>query len=161
MQYLGNMSQAWVLNSFAARMIAALNYHEIQARKRDPDLEEEINRSVYWCFYLDRTLSSLLHRPPSLPEILGSPSDLVFHSTLFHMPLIRILVDMAQVQGDLSSVGKASDARQVLQNHTKLQERMDSIYSALQKVSPNTLICSHKLALTLVRCRRVGALRLS
>lgn len=161
MQFRGNMSQAWVMNSLAARMIAALNYHEIQARKCDPDLEEEINRSVYWCFYLDRTLSSLLHRPPSLPEILGSPSDLVIHSSLFHMPLIRILVDMAQVQGDLCSAGKASDTRQVLGNHTKLQERMDSIYSALQKVSFNTVVCAYPLALTLFRCRRVGPLPLS
>lgn len=159
MQYRGNMSQAWVMNSLAARMIAALNYHEIQARKCDPDHEEEINSSVYWCFYLDRSLSSLLHRPPSLPEILGSPSDLVLHRSLLHMPLIRILVDMAQVQGDLCSVGKASDTRQVLENHTKLQERMDSIYSVLQQVSFNTLTCSYKPALTLFRCRRVAALR--
>jgi len=161
MQLRGNMSQAWVINSLAARMIAALNYHEIRARKSDPDLEEEINRSVYWCFYLDRTLSSLLHRPPSLPEILGSPSELVPHSSLPHMLLIRVLVDMAQVQEDLCSVGKASDTRQVLENHTRIQERMDSIYSALQKVSFNTLMCSYKLALTLFRCRRVAALRLS
>lgn len=151
-----------MINSLAARMIAALNYHEIQAGKYDPDLEEEINRSVYWCFYLDRTLSSLLHRPPSLSEIRGSPSDLVLHSSLLHMPLIRILVDMAQVQGELCYLcrfGKESDTRKALENHTKLQERMDSIYSTLQQVSFNALMCSYKLALTLVRCRRVAALR--
>ncbi|OKO92618.1 hypothetical protein PENSUB_12603 [Penicillium subrubescens] len=32
MQYLGNMSQAWVLNSYAARLIAALNYHDVQSQ---------------------------------------------------------------------------------------------------------------------------------
>jgi hypothetical protein len=136
MQYLGNMSQAWVLNSYAARLIAALNYHNVQSRECDPDLEEEINSSVYWCFYLDRTLSSLLHRPPSLPELHSSASDLVcWNNSLPHMPLIRILVDLAQVQGDLSSSCKGSDTRHILENHSKLQERMSSIYSSLQSVS--------------------------
>ncbi|KAJ5379996.1 uncharacterized protein N7496_002424 [Penicillium cataractarum] len=133
MQYLGNMSQAWVLNSYAARLIAALNYHNAESRKSDPDLEEEINSSVYWCFYLDRTLSSLLHRPSSLPELHSSASDLVcWNNALPHMPIIRILVDLAQVQGNLLSCCQVSDTRQILDNHSKLQERMNSIYSSLQ-----------------------------
>lgn len=136
MQYLGNMSQAWVLNSYAARLIAGLNYHDTKTRNCDEDLEEEINNSVYWCFYLDRTLSSLLRRPPSLPELQGSASDLIcWNNSLPHMPLIRILVDLAEIQGDLSSSCKASDNRQILDNHSKLQERMNAIYSTLQSVS--------------------------
>lgn len=125
-----------MLNSYAARLIAALNYHDAQSRKSDPDLEEEINSSVYWCFYLDRTLSSLLHRPSSLPELHSSVSDLVcWNNSLPHMPIVRILVDLAQVQGDLLSCCQASDTRQILDNHSKLQERMNSIYSTLQSVS--------------------------
>lgn len=148
MQYLGNMSQAWVLNSYAARLIASLNYHKFQSRKCDPDLEEEINSSVYWCFYHDRTLSSLLHRPPSLPELSSLASDLVcWNNSLPHMPLIRILVDLAQVQGDLSSSCKASDTRQILDNHSKLQERMSSIYTSLQSVSAATFNLSHAFLL--------------
>jgi hypothetical protein len=58
-----------------------------------------------------------------------------WNNSLPHMPIIRILVDLAQVQGDLSSSCKASDTRQILDNHSKLQERMNSIYSSLQSVS--------------------------
>lgn len=125
-----------MLNSYAARLIAGLNYHDTKTRNCDQDLEEEINNSVYWCFYLDRTLSSLLRRPPSLSELQGSASDLIcWNNSLPHMPLIRILVDLAEIQGDLSSSCKASDNRQILDNHSKLQERMNAIYSTLQSVS--------------------------
>ncbi|CEO59928.1 hypothetical protein PMG11_04578 [Penicillium brasilianum] len=134
MQFLGNMSQAWVLSSYAARSIAALNYHDAQFRKGDPNFEEEeINSAVYWCFYLDRTLSSLLHRPSSLPELHSLASDLVCrNNSLPHMPMIRILVDLAQVQGDLSCGCKAADTRQILDYHSNLQERMTAIYATIQ-----------------------------
>jgi hypothetical protein len=149
MQFLGNMSQAWVLNSHAARLIAALNYHDAQFRKDDPNLEEEINSAVYWCFYLDRTLSSLLHRPSSLPELHSLASDLIcWNTSLPHMPMIRILVDLAQVQGDLSCGCKAADTRQILDHHSKLQEKMNSIYATIQSVSFCKAIQSHGVLLT-------------
>ncbi|KAF3388720.1 hypothetical protein F1880_004340 [Penicillium rolfsii] len=135
MLFLGNMSQAWVFNSYAARLIAALNYHDIQAQNRAPDLEEEINSSVYWCFYLDRTLSSLLRRPFSLPELHSPASDLMrWNDSVPHMQLVRVLVDLAQVQGDLSSGCKGPDTRHILDYHSKLQGRMDSIYSSFQSI---------------------------
>jgi hypothetical protein len=55
--------------------------------------------------------------------------------SLPHLPLIRILLELAQVQGDLLGCGKADNTRQILANHSKLQERMNVIKSNLQAVS--------------------------
>ncbi|KAI2795116.1 hypothetical protein POX_a01721 [Penicillium oxalicum] len=136
----GNMNQAWVLNSFAARLISALNYHDTRTQKSgmDPDRYEEINSSVYWCFYLDRTLSCLLHRTLSLPELDTSAGDRVAEDgPNAHMPLIRVLVDLAQIQGELLVCSKMSDTRQIISHHTRLQDNMAVIYSSLQS-SRNT-----------------------
>ncbi|OQE21471.1 hypothetical protein PENFLA_c014G03566 [Penicillium flavigenum] len=43
MQYLGNMSQSWILNSYAARLITALGYHEIHNPLGISSLDEEIH----------------------------------------------------------------------------------------------------------------------
>ncbi|KAJ5983496.1 transcriptional regulator family: Fungal Specific TF [Penicillium waksmanii] len=133
MQYTGNMSQAWIMNSYAARQIVALKYHETRSPVSRSDPNEDIQSSLYWCYYLDRTLSALLLRPLSLPEPLISPADLIVpNKSQPHLPLIRILMELAQVQGDLLSCGKADSTRQILANHSKLQERMDVIKSSLQ-----------------------------
>ncbi|KAJ5089566.1 transcriptional regulator family: Fungal Specific TF [Penicillium argentinense] len=133
MQYTGNMKQAWVINSYAARQIVALKYHEIGNPVQRSDLNDEIHSSLYWCYYLDRTLSALLLRPLSLPEPQISPADLIVpDKSLPHMPLIRILLELAQIQGDLSNCGKADNTHQILANHSKLQDKMESIKSRLQ-----------------------------
>ncbi|KAJ5596624.1 transcriptional regulator family: Fungal Specific TF [Penicillium hetheringtonii] len=133
MQYTGNTSQAWVLNSYAARQIVTLKYHEIRGPVPRNDANEEIQSSLYWCYYHDRTLSALLRRPVSLPKPLLSPVDLIVpDKSLPHMPLVRILLELAQIQGELLDCGKASTTREILDNHSKLQERMASIKSNLQ-----------------------------
>ncbi|KAF7713561.1 Fungal Zn(2)-Cys(6) binuclear cluster domain-containing protein [Penicillium ucsense] len=131
----GRMSQAWVLNSFAARLISALGYHDTRRQKFDPDPDrnEEIKSSVYWCFFLDRTLGCLLHRSLSLPELNSPASDLVTEDgSNAHMPLVRVLVDLAQVQGELSACSQMADTRQIVNHHTRLQENMAIIFSRLQ-----------------------------
>ncbi|KAJ5360292.1 transcriptional regulator family: Fungal Specific TF [Penicillium concentricum] len=133
MQYLGNMSQSWILNSYAARLISVLGYHEIRNPHGNSNLDEEIHSAVCWCFYLDRTLSTLLYRPLSLPEPRISPTDLLSpDQSLPHIPLIRVLFDLAQVQGELLNCGKADNTRQIIANHSRLQERMEVIHSKLQ-----------------------------
>lgn len=135
MQYLGNMSQAWLLNSFAARLLIAMNYHDVQDPAQHSSHDEEIYSSVYWCYYLDRTLSALLRRPVSLPELETYPRHLI--STRAPMPyglFMPILLDLAQVQGELLACGNSNDTRQVLAHHLKLQDRMTVIHSDLQNV---------------------------
>ncbi|CAG7951033.1 unnamed protein product [Penicillium olsonii] len=133
MQYLGNMSQSWILNSYAARLIVALDYHEIRNPLGESDLDEEIHSVVYWCFYLDRTLSTLLYRPLSLPEPRISPTNLITGDrSLPHIPLIRILLDLAQIQGELLDCGKTGNTRDIIERHSRLQERMEIIRPKLE-----------------------------
>ncbi|CAI7593689.1 unnamed protein product [Penicillium crustosum] len=133
MQYLGNMSQSWILNSYAARLITALGYHEIRNPVGNSNLDEEIRSAVCWCFYIDRTLSTLLYRPLSLPEPRISLTNLLTADrSLPHFPLIRVLLDLAQVQGELLICGMADNTRQIIANHSRLQERMEAIYSNIQ-----------------------------
>ncbi|KAJ5350403.1 transcriptional regulator family: Fungal Specific TF [Penicillium brevicompactum] len=149
MQYLGNMSQSWILNSYAARLIVALDYHEVRNPLGNSELDEEIHSVVYWCFYLDRTLSTLLYRPLSLPQPRISPTHLITaDQSLPHIPLIRILLDLAQIQGELLDCGKAGDTRQILQNHSRLQERMEIIHSRLEssRTSAPDLVSSDWIA---------------
>lgn len=146
MQYLGNMSQSWILNSYAARLITALGYHEIRNPVGNSSLDEEIHSAVCWCFYLDRTLSTLLYRPLSLPEPRISPTNLItVDQSLPHIPLIRILLDLAQVQGELLNCGMADNTRQIIANHSRLQERMEAIYSKIQSVSLTRFLLVFKL----------------
>lgn len=146
MQYLGNMSQSWIFNSYAARLITALGYHEIRNPPGMSNLNEDIYSAVCWCFYLDRTLSTLLYRPLSLPEPCISPANLISaDQNLPHIPLIRILFDLAQVQGELLNCGNADNTRQIIANHSRLQERMEVIYSRLQSVSLTKCLPSFKL----------------
>lgn len=146
MQYLGNMNQSWIFNSYAARLITALGYHEIRNPVRNSILDEEIHSAVFWCFYLDRTLSTLLYRPLSLPEPRISPMNLItVDQSLPHFPLIQILVDLAQVQGELLNCGMADNTRQIIANHSRLQERMQAICSEIQSVSLTTYLSFFKL----------------
>ncbi|TPR04689.1 Meiotically up-regulated protein [Aspergillus niger] len=131
MQHLGRLNQCWVLTSYAARQIASLNYHKIRRIPAHSDLELEVYSVVYWCYYLDRTLSSLLGRPPSLPDLEVSPTDLIVldpcspYDTLLH-----VLLDLAQVQGNLhgvSSCAKNVLNSQALETCQLLESRMQSI----------------------------------
>lgn len=135
MQYLGNMSHSWILNSYAARLIVALDYHEARNSMGNSELDEEIDSVVYWCFYLDRTLSTLLYRPMSLPEPHISPAYLISDDSQPYTPLVRILLELAQIQGELLDCGKVGDTRQILANHSRLQDRMEVIHSRLESVS--------------------------
>lgn len=146
MQYLGNMSQSWILNSYAARLITALGYHEIRNPVGNSNLDEEIRSAVCWCFYIDRTLSTLLYRPLSLPEPRISLTNLLTADrSLPHFPLIRVLLDLAQVQGELLICGMADNTRQIIANHSRLQERMEAIYSNIQSVGLTRYLSFFKL----------------
>ncbi|KAJ5780389.1 transcriptional regulator family: Fungal Specific TF [Penicillium paradoxum] len=77
MQYLGDMSRCWMFTALASRMIVALNYHNITDPNPRTETEKNIHACVYSCYYFDKTLSLLLLRPPSLPDLKVKPSQLV------------------------------------------------------------------------------------
>lgn len=138
MQHLGRLNQCWVLTSYAARQIASLNYHKIRRVPARSDSELEVYSAVYWCYYLDRTLSSLLSRPPSLPDLDVSPTDLIVLDPCSpYDTLLRVLLDLAQVQGKLHAV--SSDTRntpdsQALETCQLLESRMQSILREMPSV---------------------------
>ncbi|CAG8162038.1 unnamed protein product [Penicillium olsonii] len=77
MQYLGNMSRCWMFTALASRVIISLNYHNITDVHPGSEIEESIHSCVYTCYYFDKTLSLLLLRPASLPDLKVAPTKLI------------------------------------------------------------------------------------
>ncbi|PYH91574.1 hypothetical protein BO71DRAFT_459616 [Aspergillus ellipticus CBS 707.79] len=99
MQYLGNMSQSWLLVSAATRVLVCLNYHTILDGKSLCQPNEDIRACIYWCYYLDKLLSLLLARPASLPRLKSQPAssvqcDISNPSTV----MMHVLLLVAEVQ---------------------------------------------------------------
>ncbi|KAL4784428.1 hypothetical protein BJX76DRAFT_219752 [Aspergillus varians] len=136
MQHLGRLNQCWILTSYAAQQITSLNYHRICRIPASTDQDQDIYSAVYWCYYLDRTLGSLLGRPPSLPSLQVSPTDLVpLASSSPYDALFRILLDLAQVQGELHEIcsGSNHDSKGIiLETCRQLESRMSDIHPKLQ-----------------------------
>ncbi|KAJ9365687.1 hypothetical protein C8Q69DRAFT_499131 [Paecilomyces variotii] len=99
MQYVGNMSQSWMLTAAAARAIVSLNYHTTFQNPPVHETDEEIRFSVYWCYYLDKVLSLLLVRPPSLPRLNASPVSLI-RGDVSDPPtiMLQLLLTVAETQ---------------------------------------------------------------
>ncbi|KAL2822107.1 hypothetical protein BJX63DRAFT_417869 [Aspergillus granulosus] len=136
MQYLGRFNQCWVLISYAARQITSLNYYKINRVPATSDQEQEIHSVVYWCYYLDRTLSSLLYRPPSLPDLEVSPADLVVLDPASpYDTFLPIIVRLAQIQGELHTVSGGAGGipdKKILDTCQHLESRMQSMLPTLQ-----------------------------
>lgn len=138
MQHLGEINQCWILNSYAARQIAALGYQKVGNVPSRSEADQEIHSAVYWCYYIDRTLSALLLRSPSFPDMNVSPTELISTDTLSpYGPLIRILLDAAQIQGRLLALQSQDTPishHHVLDDCRLLREKMEDIYPCLQSV---------------------------
>lgn len=105
MQYLGNMSRSWMFNALAARIIVALNYHNITDPVPHNEVEEEIHACLYTCYYFDKTLSVLLLRPPSLPDLKVDPTQLIhMDPDLPTTPIIRGIVEFAHIKSTLVNI---------------------------------------------------------
>lgn len=74
MQYLGKISYSWNLTAFASTTIVSLNLHHVESIY---DIGDEAHASLYWCYYLDRILSCLFVRQPSLPKLSVDPVSLI------------------------------------------------------------------------------------
>lgn len=76
-QMQGNITKAWTMTSFAARLLVALNYHTVSSDTPIQSQEDEdARRCLFSCHYLDKSLSMHLLRPPSLPRLRFSPASL-------------------------------------------------------------------------------------
>ncbi|OQE02186.1 hypothetical protein PENVUL_c040G02293 [Penicillium vulpinum] len=100
MQYIGNVSRSWSLTAFAARILVSLNGHTVEARRLLPtELVEDFDLCLYWCYYLDKVLSALFARQPSLPKLYFDPVSLIpLNSSNPLQKTVKIMVEMAKVQ---------------------------------------------------------------
>ncbi|KAJ5273011.1 hypothetical protein N7478_008136 [Penicillium angulare] len=136
MQHMGRPNRCWLFTSYAARQIIALNFHKIRRLSIVSDLDQEIHDAVYWCYYLDRTLSSLLGRPPSLPDLEVSPAELLLINPASpYNNLLRVILDLAEVQGKLLTVscGHTDKSKErAVELCQLLESRMQDIFPRLQ-----------------------------
>ncbi|CAG8094139.1 unnamed protein product [Penicillium salamii] len=98
-QLLGQTSRSWVLTSFASRGLVALGYHQLTPALLASQQRDEIRDCIYWCYYMDKTLSMLLVRSSSLPDLPYNPATLVKPEP--ENPLsykVKIMVKLAYVQ---------------------------------------------------------------
>ncbi|KAL2845923.1 hypothetical protein BJY01DRAFT_213772, partial [Aspergillus pseudoustus] len=136
MQLRGDMFRAWTLISIASRTLVALNFHTIGSASQCTETEKQIRAAVLSCYYLDKILSVLLLRPPSLPRLKAEPTDLVALDP--HIPLSAILkamVEFAQIQEvvlDILFESGRSDERQqsaiidvLIQKMYSIREQLD------------------------------------
>jgi hypothetical protein len=138
MQYLGNMSRCWMLTALASRMIVALNYHNITDICPRTEIEESIHSCVYTCYYFDKTLSLLLLRPPSLPDLKVRPVQLIhIDPDLPTSTMVKGMVEYSELKNalldillDTKTVGDAEKANIL----SDLVARAHTIHSNMQMV---------------------------
>lgn len=113
----------------------------------ESDEENEIRRCLYYCYYMDKTLSMLLLRSPSLPQLPFNPADLVYTDPQLPISMhVKILVKLARVQDVALSLVLKDPRPQVLTTKEymleNIQTELKSIGDEIQqvKVTPPKLL---------------------
>lgn len=138
-QLLGDSARAWMLTSFASRVLVCLGCHTSSLDTLgEDDASLEMRHCIYWCYYLDKTLSTVLLRPPSLPDLCLNPAALVPISSSEPLTLeVKILVQLAGVQ-DISLMLLLSDKRLELSRVPEIiqsmQDQMRGIWEEITQV---------------------------
>ncbi|KAJ5555013.1 hypothetical protein N7535_007455 [Penicillium sp. DV-2018c] len=138
MQYRGNMSRCWMLTALASRMIVALNYHNITTVLPRTEIEENICACVYTCYHFDKTLSLLLLRPPSLPDLKVRPVQLIhMDPDIPTSSMVKGMVEYSELKNELldilldtKAIGDAEKANIL----SDLVARAHAIHSNMQTV---------------------------
>ncbi|KAJ5797940.1 uncharacterized protein N7503_007236 [Penicillium pulvis] len=131
-QLLGDSARAWMLTAFASRVLVCLGYHTLSLEMLgNDDISIDVRHCIYWCYYLDKTLSTVLLRPSSLPELCLEPAKLVPTSPSEPLSMeVKILVELAGVQ-DVSLVlllgGNKLEKSGIPELIRSLQDRMRAI----------------------------------
>lgn len=140
MQYLGNMSRCWMFTALASRVIVSLNYHNVTDVHPGSEIEESIHACVYTCYYFDKTLSLLLLRPPSLPDLKVSPTQLIhIDPDLPTAPMIKGIVEYSELKSALLNIlldTKNIEGTAKAALLSDLVARAHTIHSDMQQVRP-------------------------
>ncbi|KAI9927202.1 hypothetical protein MW887_003586 [Aspergillus wentii] len=134
MQNQGDMSRSWTLTAFASRTLVSLNYHSIDLVTLVDETKRDIYGSLYTCYYLDKMLSVLLLRPPSLPKLKIKPADLVrLDPRLPLSAIVKIMVEFAQIQEGVLDILNCTHQNDQVTVITKLIRDMHGIHALLKK----------------------------
>ncbi|KAE8156866.1 hypothetical protein BDV40DRAFT_280137 [Aspergillus tamarii] len=134
MQNQGDMSRSWTLAAFASRTLVSLNYHSIDSITLFDETKHDIYGSLYTCYYLDKMLSVLLLRPPSLPKLKIKPADLVRLDP--RLPLsasVKVMVEFSQIQEGVLDILNHTNKIDQVTIITKLIRDMHSIHALIKK----------------------------
>jgi hypothetical protein len=121
-------------------MIVSLNYHNITNVRPRGEIEESIHACVYTCYYFDKTLSLLLLRPPSLPDLKVAPTQLIhIDPDLPTSAMITGIVEYSELKNsllnillDTKNIGDTEKAKIL----SDLVTRAHTIHSNMQRVRP-------------------------
>ncbi|KAE8374343.1 hypothetical protein BDV26DRAFT_296048 [Aspergillus bertholletiae] len=118
-QMQGNLTKAWTLTAFAAQLLVTMDYHTVTEDTPIRNQEEEDARCcLFSCHYLDKTLSMLLLRPPSLPRLRIRPT------LLFPFEEGASLGMVAKTMAELAEVQEA--VLEILHGHPGLSDPTDT-----------------------------------
>ncbi|KAJ6112054.1 hypothetical protein N7523_008115 [Penicillium sp. IBT 18751x] len=100
-----NMSRCWMFTAIASRILVALNYHNITDTEPRNDEEHDIHACIYTCYYFDKTLSLLLLRPQSLPDLKVDAAQLIhMDPELPTTPMITAIVRFSHLKNTLVNI---------------------------------------------------------
>jgi hypothetical protein len=124
-------------------VIVSLNYHNITDVQPRSEIEESIHACVYTCYYFDKTLSLLLLRPPSLPDLKVAPTQLIhIDPDLPTSAMITGILEYAELKNsllnillDTKTIGDTDKARIL----SDLVTRAHAIHSKMQMVKPKQI----------------------
>jgi hypothetical protein len=144
MQLLGDPNQCWYLTAAASRTAVALGYHTLRLDTMTAEEQEEIGTIVAWCCHLDKSISMLLCRTPSLPRLSIAPSKMITLDPTNHMStFVSIMIDMAPVSEEIlelalpQQAGKQQTATANLPLQIRcLQDKMRCIYKRMTEARP-------------------------
>ncbi|KAI2861205.1 transcriptional regulator family: Fungal Specific TF [Aspergillus niger] len=129
---LGETSRSWFLTAVASKVLVALGYHQSSLKFLESDEGFEVRQCIYWCYYMDKTLSMLLVRPSSLPNLPYQPSSLVYQDTANPLSRkVKILLRLSQVQDRYLHIFFKNPHL----DETNLPQLVDSLHSELTSIS--------------------------
>ncbi|KAJ5165488.1 uncharacterized protein N7500_007318 [Penicillium coprophilum] len=137
MQYIGNVSRSWSLTAFAARVLVSLNSHTVEARRLlRTELVEDFDLCLYWCYYLDKVLSALFARQPSLPKLYFDPVSLIpLDSANPLQKTVKVMVEMAKVQESIldMQISRAEKGAVDISQVDSLIQKADSLFTHIKE----------------------------
>lgn len=128
-----------MFTAVASRVLVALNYHNITDAEPRDNVEEDIHACVYTCYYFDKTLSLLLLRPQSLPDLKVDPAQLIHMDPgLPTTPMITAIVEFSHLKNILLNILLDTKEMRDMEKATILSDlvaRAHTIHSSFQTVS--------------------------